>query len=545
MKIAIAQLNYHVGNFTSNKRKMLESIKEAKARSADIVCFGELATTAYPPRDFLEFEDFILRSDQVIKELADAARGIAVVVGAPVVNPVPEGKDLFNAAFFLHEGKVIHEAHKTLLPTYDIFDEYRYFEPGNTFDLVEFHGYKIGLTICEDIWNINNENPLYTISPTDELEKNNPDFIINLSASPFHIGHTKERIEILKANTDRYKIPFFYINHVGAQTEIIFDGGSVVMNQDGVICDEMPYFEEALAVYDLEEVKAQETSRPRDKMKISLIHEALITGIQEYFDKLGFSRAILGLSGGLDSAVTATLTAKALGANNVKALIMPSRFSSDHSIADSQQIVNNLGIQSEVVPIHKMYNSFIDQLHPLFQQRPFDVTEENIQARVRAIILMAMSNKFGYILLNTSNKSEIAVGYGTLYGDLAGAISVLGDVYKTEVYALARYLNREEELIPENIIKKPPSAELRPGQQDSDSLPDYDILDRILYQYIEEQLGPQEIIEMGFDDRLVKRVLRMVNMNEFKRYQTSPVLRVSSKAFGMGRRMPIVAKYLS
>lgn len=280
-------------------------------------------------------------------------------------------------------------------------------------------------------------------------------------------------------------------------------------------------------------------------MKISLIQEALITGIQDYFDKLGFSSAILGLSGGIDSAVTATLAAKALGASNVKVLLMPSRFSSDHSVEDSRELIDNLGIKSELISIHKPYNTFMNELQPLFQQRPFDVTEENLQARIRGTILMAMSNKFGHILLNTSNKSEMAVGYGTLYGDLCGGISVLGDVYKTEVYALARFLNRDEELIPQNIIDKPPSAELRPDQKDTDSLPEYDILDRILYQYIEKQQDPQEIIEQGFERRIVSRVLRLVNISEFKRYQTAPVLRVSPKAFGMGRRMPIVAKYLS
>ncbi len=545
MKIALAQLNFHVGNFEANKRKMLDAIKEAKDQSADIICFPELATTAYPPRDFLEFEDFIKKSDAVVDSLADAARGIAVVVGAPVRNPVPEGKDLYNAALFLHEGKRLHEAHKTLLPTYDIFDEYRYFEPGDTFNVVEYHGYKIGLTICEDIWNIGNDNPLYTTCPMDEIEKHKPDFILNLSASPFDTEHAQERIDILTKNVERYELPFFYVNHVGAQTEIIFDGGSIVMNQKGTVCDEMPYFEEMIKVYDLKEVKTKVKSKPQDKMKIALIQDALIVGIQEYFRKLGFSKAILGLSGGLDSAVTATLAAKALGASNVTAILMPSRFSSDHSVNDSLELVDNLGIKSETVPIHKAYNTLLAQLHPLFQNRPFDVTEENIQARIRCIILMAMSNKFGHILLNTTNKSEMAVGYGTLYGDLAGSISVLGDVYKTEVYALARYLNRDEILIPQNILDKPPSAELRPDQKDSDSLPDYDILDRILYKYIEKQQDPEEIIKEGFDPRIVRRVLRLVNMNEFKRYQTAPTLRVSSKAFGMGRRMPIVAKYLS
>jgi NAD+ synthase (glutamine-hydrolysing) len=552
MKIALAQLNYHIGNFESNQRKMLESIEEAKEAGADLVCFAELATCGYPPRDFLEFDDFIEKSNKVVEKLADAARGIAVVVGAPARNPKPEGKNLFNAAYFLYEGKILHKAYKALLPTYDIFDEYRYFEPASSFKPVEFKGHKIALTICEDIWDIPTAetldtefDPMYTVRPLDEMKEQEPDFAINISASPFSYSHGNNRIDILRANGKRYGYPLFYVNHIGAQTELIFDGGSTVVDGQGRIYDEMEFFKEGLKVYSLDDMKNTPKDRERPKPKIRLMHDALVLGIQDYFKKLGFSTAIIGLSGGIDSALTTVLAAEALGVDNVRVVLMPSRFSSDHSVSDSEELAKNLGIRYDTIPIHKPYDAFLNQLQPLFEKRPFDVTEENIQARCRGIILMALSNKFGNILLNTSNKSEIAVGYGTLYGDLAGGLSVLGDVYKTEVYSLAKFINQDDEIIPENILTKAPSAELRPNQKDTDSLPEYDMIDRILYQYIELRRDPQDIIRMGFDEKIVKRVLRLVNINEFKRHQTAPTLRVSSKAFGMGRRMPIVAKYLA
>lgn len=545
MKIAIGQLNYHIGNFERNLEKMLKATEEAKKQGADIVVFGELAVTGYPPRDFLEFEDFIQRSANVIQELAKAADGIAIAVGAPTKNPVIEGKDLYNSAYFLADGAIKHVQHKTLLPTYDIFDEYRYFEPATEFDVVEYKGKKIALSICEDIWNVGNENPLYTISPLDELHKKNPDFILNLSASPFDYKHAYSRIHTLKANVEVYGVPMFYANHVGAQTEIIFDGGSLVMSPDGQVYDEMPYFEEGLRVYDLEEVQkgGQNREQPKDKMK--LMHDALVVGVQNYFGKLGLKKAILGLSGGIDSAVVAVIAKRALGAENVRCILMPSQFSSDHSINDARELAQNLNIQYDLIEIESVYKAYETVLAPHFAGTSFDVTEENIQARIRGMLLMSFSNKFGHILLNTSNKSESAVGYGTLYGDMAGGLSVIADLYKTEVYELADYMNKDGEVIPNRIITKPPSAELRPDQFDSDSLPDYHILDTILYQYIEKRKGPKALVKLGFSERLVTRILKMVDRNEFKRAQMAPVLRVSSKAFGMGRRMPIVGKYLS
>lgn len=545
MKIALAQLNYHIGNFEGNLQKMLAAVGQAKAQGADLICFGELAVCGYPPRDFLEFDDFIRRCNASVEALQHASRGIGIVVGAPTRNPLLAGKDLYNSCYFLSEGQVLGVQHKTLLPTYDIFDEYRYFEPASEFKTVTFKGKKIALSVCEDIWNVGNENPLYTICPLDEMMDEKPDFILNISASPFNFAHAALRIHTVRANVVRYGMPLFYVNHVGAQTDILFDGGSIVMSPEGRVFDEMPYFEECLRVYDLDAVQRGGHDREQPKDKTRLMHDALVMGIRDYFQKLGFKKAILGLSGGIDSALTAVLAVRALGPGQVRVLLMPSQFSSEHSVNDARQLAYKLGIQQDLIAIQPMYDAFAEALKTQFWAQPFNVTEENIQARVRGTLLMAMSNKFGHILLNTTNKSEMSVGYGTLYGDMCGGLAVLGDVYKTEVYELARYVNKDGEVIPKSSMEKPPSAELRPGQKDTDSLPPYDVLDPMLYQYIECRQGPEALLGMGFDEALVKRVLRMVNVNEFKREQAAPVLRVSTKAFGMGRRMPIVGKYLS
>lgn len=543
MKITVAQINYHIGNFEGTFDKMKNAIEEAKNAGSDIVCFSELATVGYPARDFLEFDDFIKLSEQTIGRLCALAENIAIVVGAPTRNHNPEGKDLFNSAYFIAEGKVQYIQHKTLLPTYDIFDEYRYFEPATEWNVVTYKGKKIALCVCEDIWDLV-DNPLYTIVPLDQMMGYNPDFIINVSASPFNYLHAQARIDMIKKNVDRYKIPMFYINHCGAQTELLFDGGSVIMSADGHY-DELPYFENCLRHYDIDEVIKGGVTSSQPKEKIKLIHDALVMGLKDYFGKLGFKQAILGLSGGIDSAVTAVLAQRALGSENVRVLLMPSEFSSGHSVDDAVTLAENLGIKYDIIAIKDIYDLYVKTLSPLFGDLPFNVTEENLQARIRGMLNMAISNKYGNILLNTTNKSEMAVGYGTLYGDLCGGLSVLGDVYKTEVYELAHFMNKDSEVIPLNSITKPPSAELRPNQKDSDSLPDYDILDKLLYLYVEKHTDPADIIAAGFDEALVKRVLRMVNINEFKRHQTAPVLRVSPKAFGMGRRMPIVGKYLN
>ncbi|HRG68892.1 MAG TPA: NAD+ synthase [Saprospiraceae bacterium] len=545
MKIALAQLNYHIGNFEGNFAKMQDAILKAKKNQADLICFSELASCGYPPRDFLEFRDFISQSMNLVNKLCELSHDIAIVVGAPSVNPNLEGKDLFNSAFFLYEGKVQSITHKALLPNYDIFDEYRYFEPNRKFEMVHFKSKKIAVTICEDIWNLGNENPMYTICPLDEVIDQKPDFILNLSASPFSYEHAKDRLNVLRANVLKYKIPIFYVNCIGAQTDILFDGGSAVLSGDGLCYEELPFFIEDLQYYDLDSVTAGGINREQEKNEIELIYQALVLGIRDYFNKMGFSKAILGLSGGIDSALTACLAVAALGKDQVRVLLMPSQYSSEGSVLDAIALADNLGIQYDTIPIGSVFNEYKSTLDPYFKNLPENVTEENFQARIRGMLLMAFSNKFSAILLNTTNKSEMAVGYGTLYGDLCGGLAVLADVYKTQVYQLANYINRQNEIIPENTIQKPPSAELKPGQKDSDSLPDYSILDKILYQYIEKSLGPKELIQMGFDPAIVMQTLKMVNRAEFKRYQSPPVIRVSSKSFGLGRRMPIEAKYLN
>ncbi|MEE1945968.1 NAD+ synthase [Pedobacter sp. KR3-3] len=545
MKIALAQLNYHIGNFEQNTQKIIEHIGLAKSKGADLVVFAELAICGYPPRDFLEFEDFVALCEKAAQEIAVHCTDIACVVGLPIKNEVLAGKDLYNAAYFIENGKVKAVVRKALLPTYDVFDEYRYFEPNTKFECIGFKGKKIALTICEDLWNIN-DNPLYVSCPMDELIKESPDLMLNIAASPFNYRHDEDRIQILADNAKKYQLPLFYVNQVGAQTEIIFDGGSLVFDETGTVKAEMKYFEQDLQVFDLEEIQNVKNKYPQPERAsdIMQIHDALVMGIQDYFWKSGFKKAVLGLSGGIDSAVVCALACRALGPENVMAVLMPSKYSSDHSVKDALDLVNNIGCKHEIIEIKQAADAFDSMLAKPFAGLPFNLTEENIQARCRGIVLMAMSNKFGYVLLNTSNKSECAVGYGTLYGDMCGAIGVIGDVYKTQIFELARYINKDGEIIPENTIVKPPSAELRPDQKDSDSLPDYGILDQILFQHIEMQKGSQAIIAQGFDEALVKRILKMVNLAEFKRYQTPPILRVSPKAFGMGRRMPIVGKYM-
>lgn len=568
MRIALAQLNYHIGDFENNIAKIKSNIHRAHNEGADLIVFAELAVCGYPPRDFLEFEDFIRKSEQAVETIAQECMGIAAIVGGPSINHAPKGKPLHNSAFLLSEGRIEMITHKTLLPNYDVFDEYRYFEPNRLpYQVVTLKNHKIGITICEDLWNVS-DDPLYVRNPMDDLALLSPDLIINIAASPFHYYQNELRKDILRKNALRYNLPFVYVNQVGGQTELLFDGGSMMMGPNGEVVEELNYFEEDFRVVTLEdwdtgnsllasgysplasgsssdmELKSS-FMMAKSEEHIARIHDALVMGIRDYFKKMGFSTAILGLSGGIDSALTMVLAAEALGNENVKGVLLPSQFSSDHSIEDAIALANNLQSPYDLISIEDAYKTVETTLHPFFQALPFGLAEENMQARLRAVILMALSNKFGYILLNTSNKSEAAVGYGTLYGDMCGGLSVLGDVYKTQVYQLSRYINRKQQVIPLRTIEKAPSAELRPGQFDSDSLPDYAVLDELLYQYIEHRKGPHELLQMGFEEGLVKRVLKLVNTNEYKRYQTPPILRISPKAFGSGRRLPIVAKYLT
>ena len=546
MKIAIAQLNYHIGNFALNTSKIIDCIHQSKAAGADLVVFSELSVTGYYPHDLLERKEFIEQSYKAIELVAASCNGIAAIVGGPSINPEPRGKKLFNSAFFMYDGIVQQVVHKSLLPTYDIFDEYRHFEPNKHFSVFPFRGKKIAITICEDLWDeqeTQNEfgrEKLYQLSPLKELSALHPDLVINISASPFSYNQENWRKNILIKNAIKYQLPILYVNQIGAQTELIFDGGSILLDKNGVIQEELNYFEEDFRIIDTDHptrILQPQTST------IEKIYQALILGIRDYFSKMGFKKATLGLSGGIDSALVLVLAVEALGKENVRVLLMPSRYSSNHSVDDALQLVHNLGIQHDIIPIQPMVDSFELSLSEVFLHLPNDITEENIQARTRGILLMALSNKFGNILLNTTNKSECAVGYGTLYGDMNGGLAVLGDVYKTDIFKMCRWINRNHEIIPENTILKPPSAELRPDQKDSDSLPDYEMLDQILFDYIELNLSPQEIINKGFDEATVLRTVRMVNINEYKRFQAPPILRVSSKAFGFGRRIPLVALY--
>jgi NAD+ synthase (glutamine-hydrolysing) len=596
MKIALIQQNYHIGNFEYNTQKIIAGIERARAAGADLAVFSEQSVCGYPARDFLEFEDFINRCYLSLDEIKAHTADIGVIVGSPARNPVKEGKDLFNAAWFLHEKEVKAIVAKTCLPTYDVFDENRYFEPAYAWQIVAFKGKRIAVTVCEDIWNLG-DNPMYRVCPMDRLMPQHPDLMINISASPFDYDHEEDRRAVVRENVLKYKLPMYYCNAVGSQTEIVFDGGSVVYDAGARLTHRLKLFEEDFCVVDTEEKyaaivpsfadapagKSRNTDSAAGRNRkdrqpstvncqpdpdnnrahppstihhqqiipyltrpsnIREIHSALLLGIRDYFGKMGFTKAILGSSGGIDSALTLALACEALGKDNVRAVAMPSGYSSSHSVEDAEQLSKNLGNPFDIIPIQPIYENFLSSLKPVFKELPFSVAEENIQSRARGNLLMAIANKFGYILLNTSNKSELATGYGTLYGDMAGGLSVPGDIYKTQVYALAHWLNREREIIPRHILEKAPSAELRPGQKDSDSLPDYEVLDKILYLYIEKRQGPKEIIAMGLDQDLVQRVLRLVNSNEYKRNQFCPIIRVSCKAFGVGRRMPIVGKYL-
>lgn len=559
MKIVLAQQNYHIGNFEANTSKIIAAVREAKAQGADLVVFSELCVCGYPPRDFLEFNDFIEQSLSAVQRIAAEAEGIAILVGAPARNERPEGKDLHNSVYFLRNKQVAKVIHKTLLPTYDIFDEYRYFEPAYGWDVIEYQGKKLAVTVCEDIWDIT-DNPLYRASPMDMLMPLQPDIMINLSASPFDYIHAETRKGVIAHNVRKYGIPMLYCNTVGSQTEIVFDGGSVVMDKNQQIIAEFPYFEESVQMLEWQEdgritihdaspkaytpipVQAQQFDAGHN---IAWVHAALLSGIRDYFRKMNFSKAIVASSGGIDSAVVLALACEALGPENVRALLLPSQFSTGHSVSDAERLSENLNNHYDIIPIRGVFEAYESALEPVFSGLAFSVAEENLQSRIRGAMVMALSNKFGSILLNTSNKSELATGYGTLYGDMAGGLGVLGDLYKMQVYALASYINRNGALIPQNIIDKAPSAELRPGQKDSDSLPDYRELDAILFQYIERRQGPKELTAMGFDAALVARILKLVNTNEYKRNQFCPIIRVSPKAFGVGRRMPIVGKYLS
>ncbi|MDR2011136.1 MAG: NAD+ synthase [Bacteroidales bacterium] len=550
MKIALAQLNYHIGNFDHNSKKIINAIKEAEQENIDLIIFSELSICGYCPLDLLEQKSFIKNCLKTLDHIKTFTQNIGVILGLPTINEKEKGKNLFNSAAFIYQGTVKKIFNKTLLPTYDIFDEYRYFEPNNIFELLEFKNKKIAVTICEDLWDDQkvygnfDKEALYKNAPLEHLSKLNPDFVINISASPYSYNQAKDREEIIVKNAIKYSFPIIYVNQTGANTDLIFDGGSFVVDKKGNKILGCRYFEEDVRHIDLNNQDTYYKNIPEIPDKIEGIYNALVLGIKDYFAKSGLKNAVIGLSGGIDSAVTLAIIIEALGNENVTTLLMPTKYSSQHSIDDSIEMANRCNVNYHILNIEKLRIEFDKTLHDIFINTKPNVTEENIQARIRGNILMAYSNKFGNIVLNTSNKSELAVGYSTLYGDMNGALSVLGDVYKTDVYKLANYINKTKgNIIPENIIIKEPSAELRPDQKDNDSLPDYDVLDSVLFAYIEQKLSTEEIKYKGINTEIVDHILRLVNFSEYKRSQAPPTLRVSSKAFGSGRKMPIVAKF--
>ena len=541
MKLALAQINTTVGDFAGNLALIRKAYARGMADGAELVVAPELAITGYPPRDLLLKSGFIEGNLAALTELAQSVGEVGLVVGHVGVNEKHPGRQAVNAVSLLHHGKVAATRTKTLLPTYDVFDEDRYFEPAPDNTPVEFNGRKLGLTICEDVWNDDSfwADPRYRANPVDGLVKQGAEVIVNVSASPWNLGKEGMRREMLASLATNAQRPVVYCNAVGGNDELVFDGGSLALNAQGEVLAAGAQFTEALVAVDLDGT-VQAVSEPQE---MALLHDALVLGVQDYLGKCGFRSAVIGLSGGIDSAVTAALAVKALGAENVRGISMPSAYSSQGSLDDSAALATNLGIQYDVIPIHAGFEMMKTSLEPIFGDRPEDVTEENMQARLRGLILMAASNKFGSLVLTTGNKSELAVGYCTLYGDMCGGLAVISDVPKTKVFELAHWINRDEVIIPEATITKPPSAELRPDQKDQDSLPPYEVLDAILERYVVESQSVSEIVTSGFDEATVKRIVRLIDLNEYKRRQAAPGLKVTSKAFGVGRRIPVAQRY--
>lgn len=543
MKIALGQINTTVGALESNARKMLDYVDQAKGK-ADVILFPELAIPGYPPKDLLELSGFVEANVRTLNQFAEQIEGIVVIVGFAEPNREPSGKPCFNSAAIIRDHKIISVHRKSLLPTYDVFDEGRYFEPSSAQELVQMNGCPVGVTVCEDVWNDKDSfpRPLYKIDPLQIQVNMGAEYIMNISASPYHQEKWEERHKLLQNEARKYRKFVIYLNLVGANDELIFDGRSVIFSPQGEVMARAKDFEEDLLIFDLN--SKEPIIRSSSVSRIENAKKALVLGIRDYVSKCGFSKVHMGLSGGVDSAVTCALAVEALGPENVLGVLMPSQYSSDHSVTDAEALAKNLGIRHESIPIKHVFDSYRQDLRPIFKNAPEDVTEENLQARVRGNLLMALSNKYNLLLLSTGNKSELAVGYTTLYGDSCGGLAVISDVPKTMVYELAKFINRDREIIPQNTITKPPSAELRPGQKDSDSLPPYEILDPILEAYIEDNLDVDQIVQRTNADReLVRRILLMVDRAEYKRKQLPIGLKITSKAFGFGRRMPIAQRY--
>jgi NAD+ synthase (glutamine-hydrolysing) len=544
MKIALGQINTTVGALTHNAEKIVSFAEQAKAGGADLVLFPELAIPGYPPKDLMEKAGFVQENVRVLNNIVEKIEGITVIVGFAEPNPEPEGKPVFNSAAVFRDRRILSIHRKSLLPTYDVFDEGRYFEPAKQQQLLILDKQRIGVTICEDVWNDQDFalRPLYHIDPVKVAVDSGAELIVNISSSPYHLEKWDERRELLRGEAVKYRKHVVYVNLVGGNDELIFDGRSVIISPEGELIARARDFEEDLLIVDM--TSGEKIIRPSSNNQIENAKKALVLGLRDYVRKCGFSRVLLGLSGGIDSAVTAALAVEALGPENVLGVLMPSQYSSEHSVTDAVQLAKNLGIRYEIIPIKRIFDAFQKELHPVFKDLPEDITEENLQARIRGNLLMALSNKFGMLLVSTGNKSELAVGYTTLYGDSCGGLAVISDVPKTMVYQLAAEMNRAREIIPENSIRKPPSAELRPGQKDTDSLPPYEILDPVLALYIEDNLSLDEIADRtGLNRDLVGSILRKVDHNEYKRKQLPIGLKITTKAFGFGRRMPIARGY--
>ncbi|GAX60852.1 NAD synthase [Candidatus Scalindua japonica] len=523
---------------------------------ADLVIFPEMSVVGYPPKDLLELSEFVDSNLKALDEIKNSVTGISAIVGFVDRNMAERGKALYNAAAHIRNGKIVSRHYKSLLPTYDVFDEDRYFEPTHDVSISMISGRKFGISICEDVWGADMAWPgmIHHKDPVKCMVKQGAEIIVNISASPFTIGKQDVRVKMLAGHANRNNVPIVFVNQIGGNDDLVFDGNSLVINKNGIVVDKASGFKEELLMVELkgQDVRASvgkskpagTASQPgTGDSEIESVYKALILGTRDYVKKCGFKKTVIGLSGGIDSAVTAVIATKALGRDKVLGVTMPSSFSSKGSVEDSRILAKKLGIECKVIPIKSVYNAYTKALSRVFAGLPFDVTEENLQARIRGKILMAISNKYGYLVLTTGNKSELAVGYCTLYGDMCGGLAVISDIPKTMVYDLAEYINRKKEIIPTDTIKKPPSAELRPNQKDQDSLPPYDVLDIVLRAYVEESMNVSDIVAMGYDESLVKDIISKVDRNEYKRKQAAPGLKVTTKAFGTGRRMPLAQRY--
>ena len=541
MKIGLAQINTTVGDINGNRDRVIQALGRARDLGADIAVFPELCLTGYPPRDLLGLHGFVEANFRAVQEIAAHSGSMGVVVGFVDRNPKKEGRDFYNAAAFLAEGKIQAVVHKTLLPTYDVFDEDRYFESAESVQVVRFRGQTLGISICEDAWNSEDfwSRPLYSTDPIRNQVEHGADLLINISASPYEMGKPRLRFQMLLDHVQKHRVPLVYVNLVGGNDDLLFDGNSLALGKNGNVIAQGRSFAEDLLIIDTE---SAEDRGYQEGESLENLFQALVMGTRDYARKCGFKSAVLGLSGGIDSSIVACIAVEALGAGNVLGVSMPSMYSAQESFDDARALARNLGMNFETIPIKSIYEVFKQSLAQIFSGLPENETEENLQARIRGTLLMALSNKFGHLVLSTGNKSELGAGYCTLYGDMVGGLAVISDVPKTMIYKLAAHINRQREIIPRNTIERPPSAELRPDQTDQDTLPEYDVLDGILKARVEEQKSLDEIVAQGYDRPTVEKVVRMIQVNEYKRRQAAIGLKVTTRAFGPGRRMPIAMR---